>query len=98
TPSEEGRDPLGLWGRGRSASGVDPDYLNLVEERAADAVRSAAGSLHPATAVLGTATAPELLHDGRPPIIKHDELVAVEFRDPQGGKRLAWPGRWTGHP
>ena len=41
--------------------------------------------------------APELLHDGREPYIKHDELVAVQFLDP-AGKPLGILVQWNCHP
>jgi hypothetical protein len=98
THNHEGPDTLGLWGPGPFKSGIDPDYMNLVEARVAEAVRAAVAALRPAVAVIGTAQAPELLHDTRPPQIKHDELVAIEFRDPAGGKPLGVVVQWNCHP
>ena len=40
--------------------------------------------------------APELLHDGRLPIVKHDELVAVQFLE--GGKNAGIVVQWNCHP
>src|SRR5262249_32740840 len=45
---------------------------------------------------IGTAKAPELLHDGRLPIVKHDELVALQFLD--GSKSAGIIVQWNCHP
>src|SRR5262249_467893 len=98
THNHEGPDTLGLWGPGPFTNGIDPDYLKLVESRVAEAVQAAARAMRPATAVIGTATAPELLHDGRPPFVKHDELVPIHFPRPQAGKPVGVLVQWNCHP
>ncbi len=98
THVHEGPDTLGLWGSGPLASGVDPLYLRFVEERTADAVRAADAAARPVVARIGSARAPELLHDGREPYIKHDELVALEFRDSPGGAPAGIVVQWNCHP
>src|SRR5947207_1562124 len=63
------------------------------------AVQAADKNLTQAGAVIGTATAPELLHDGREPYIKHDELVAIQFTSslkPQA--RIGLIVQWNCHP
>lgn len=98
THNHEGPDTLGLWGPGPFTSGVDADYLKHVEEQAAAAVRAAADHLRSATATIGSAKAPELLHDGRPPFVKHDELVAIEFLSATEKKTLGVIVQWNCHP
>ena len=97
THVHEGPDTLGLWGAGPLESGVDPDYLHEVENQIVKAVRAADASRKPVTARIGSVKLPELLHDAREPYVKHDELVAVEFRD-----RDAAPAgvvvQWNCHP
>jgi hypothetical protein len=97
THNHEGPDTLGLWGPSPLQSGVDPDYLRLVERRAADAVRAADAARRPVTARVGTARSPELLHDAREPIVKHDELTAIAFHDP-AGKPAGLVVNWHCHP
>jgi hypothetical protein len=97
THVHEGPDTLGLWGSGPLASGVDPEYLAFVEGQAARAVRDADVACTPADARVGTARAPQLLHDGREPYVKHDELVALEFRD-AAGKAAGLIVQWNCHP
>src|SRR5262249_38267721 len=77
THNHEGPDTLGLWGTSPLKSGVDPDYVKSVEEQIVKAVRAADAARKPVTAKIGSALAPELLHDGREPYVKHDELVAL---------------------
>src|SRR5262249_43195622 len=77
THNHEGPDTLGLWGPNPFASGVDPNYLQSVEKAVVKMVKQADAAAAPVTARLGTATAPELLHDGREPYVKHDELMAI---------------------
>ena len=68
THNHEGPDTLGLWGPTPFTSGVDPDYLKLVEDRIVEAVKEADEAASRSTARIGTAPAPELLHDGREPL------------------------------
>jgi hypothetical protein len=97
THNHEGPDTLGLWGTSPVKSGVDPDYLKSVESQIIKAVRAADAARKLVTARIGTAKAPELLHDGREPYVKHDELVAVAFRD-KDDKPAGLIVQWNCHP
>jgi hypothetical protein len=97
THNHEGPDTIGLWGKTYLQSGVDPDYLKRVEEGIVTAVRAAEKSLAPANAKIGTTNAPDLLHDARLPIVKHDELVAIRFESP-AGKTVGVLVQWNCHP
>jgi hypothetical protein len=98
THNHEGPDTLGLWGKSPFQSGIDPEYLKSVEDGAAKAVQLADKALKPAAAKIGTAKGPELLHDGRKPEVKHDDLVAIRFEPPGGGKPLGILVQWNCHP
>ncbi|HZY87550.1 MAG TPA: neutral/alkaline non-lysosomal ceramidase N-terminal domain-containing protein [Gemmataceae bacterium] len=98
THNHEGPDSLGLWGPSMVLSGVDPDYMKSVEGQIVKAVRTADAACKPARARIGTAKAPELLHDGREPYVKHDELVALEFRPAEGDGPLGLVVQWNCHP
>jgi hypothetical protein len=50
------------------------------------------------SARLGTARAPELLHDGREPYVKHDELIALAFDDAERKKTAGLVVQWNCHP
>jgi hypothetical protein len=88
---------MGLWGPNLFTSGVDADYLKQLEAGAVAAVKKAEKNRTPAEAQIGTARGPELLHDGREPYVKHDELVALHFLD----NKRATAGivvQWNCHP
>jgi hypothetical protein len=97
THNHEGPDTLGLWGPNAFQSGVDKEYLKSVEEKIIKAVKDADAAAKPAGAVLGTAQAPELLHDAREPYVKHDVLTAVQFRGADG-KPSGVVVQWNCHP
>ncbi len=98
THSHEGPDTLGLWGKTPLTSGIDPDYIKHVEKQIVNAIKEADKAAMPVTCRFGTAKAPELLHDGREPYIKHDELVALEFRDPADKRTAGILVQWNCHP
>jgi hypothetical protein len=98
THNHEGPDTLGLWGPNPFTSGLDPAYMKHLESQIVRAIQKADANAKPVTARLGTAQAPELLHDGREPYIKHDELVAIQFLDPQTAQMRGVLVQWNCHP
>jgi hypothetical protein len=97
THNHEGPDSLGLWGANPFTRGSDPEYLRMVEKRIIGAVSKADDGTRPVTARIGRIAAPELLRDSREPYLKHDELVAIEFRDGDG-KPVGVVVQWNCHP
>jgi hypothetical protein len=97
THNHEGPDTLGLWGPNPFQSGVNKDYLKEIEGKIVKTVGAADAAAKPVEAVLGTARAPELLHDAREPYVKHDELTAIRFRD-RDGKSAGIVVQWNCHP
>lgn len=97
THNHEGPDTLGLWGPDPFRSGIDPAYMQMLETKIVTAVRAAESAAVPATARVGMATAPDMLHDGREPYVKHDELVAIRF---VGEKKrdIGIVVQWNCHP
>lgn len=98
THNHEGPDTIGLWGPSPFANGVDPDYMRILQRQIVHAVRQAESAARPVSVRIGMAKAPELLHDGREPYVKHDELVALEFT---GVKEKSLAGilvQWNCHP
>jgi hypothetical protein len=98
THNHEGPDTLGLWGATAFTSGIDPDYMKRVEQGVVNAVLAAERSLRPVSARIGAKKEPELLHDSRQPIIKHDELVALLFNDAETKKPAGAIVQWNCHP
>jgi len=52
----EGPDTLGIWGPDATSSGVDPQYLDFVNDAIADCIAEASASLVPARVKAGTIT------------------------------------------
>jgi cyclophilin family peptidyl-prolyl cis-trans isomerase len=96
THNHEGPDTLGLWGPNLLTSGVDADYMKQVEAGIVTAIQQADKAKQPSQAQIGTANAPELLHDGREPYVKHDELVALRFG--VGKQTTGIVVQWNCHP
>ncbi len=97
THNHEGPDTLGLWGRSPFTSGVDPDYLAAVEAGCVRAVKDADAARKPATVKVGTAKGPELLNDSRLPLVKHDDIVTLQFLGAKG-EPLGVLVQWNCHP
>lgn len=97
THNHEGPDTLGLWGSSPFKSGVDKAYLKDVEAAIVRTIGAADRARRPATAKIGTVTAPELLEDNREPYVKHDELVAIRFEGTDG-KPVGVLVQWNNHP
>ncbi len=98
THNHEGPDTLGLWGPNPFTTGIDPEYIKFVQSQAVKAVQDADKAAKPVTAEIGTATAPELLHDGREPQVKHDELVVLRFLDVKSKETAGLLVQWNCHP
>ncbi len=96
THNHEGPDTLGLWGPNSLQTGVDGAYMTKVADAIVSAVTDADQTRRSAQTRIGTAKAPELLHDGRLPIVKHDELVALHFVE--GVKNVGILVQWNCHP
>jgi hypothetical protein len=97
THNHEGPDTLGLWGKSPFASGVDKAYMKDLEAAIVRIIGEADKAKKPATAKIGTATAPELLEDAREPYVKHDELVAIRFEGADG-RPVGVLVQWNCHP
>jgi hypothetical protein len=97
THNHEGPDTLGLWGATALQSGVDAEYMKTVEKEIIAAVKAADKGKKAAKTKIGVEKAPELLHDAREPIVKHDDLVALEFRD-KDDKMSGLVVQWNCHP
>ncbi len=79
THSHASPDVVGIWGPAPDKSGVDPQYLKLVEDGIVAAVRQADGASAPATAEYGTAEDSSLLGDFRLPEVYDGVLRTIRF-------------------
>lgn len=98
THNHEGPDTLGLWGANPFVSGIDNEYMKRLEAGIVKAIKDAEANLAPVTVKVGSVHAPDLLHDSRLPIVKHDELVAINFEHMETGKRVGVLVQWNCHP
>jgi hypothetical protein len=95
THVHEARDTVGIWGADISSSGLDPDHMRFVQERAAQAIREAVERLEPATVEMVSFRLSELdedpvmpgvqpetrryLGDNRDPYILDDQIRLMRF-------------------
>lgn len=98
THSHEGPDTLGIWGPSPLQSGTDPEYMFFLQKTAVSAIREAAKNLTPCDAEIAAVSIPELLHDGRPPIVKMDELLTLKFNKVNTKTALGVVLFWHCHP
>ncbi len=98
THNHEGPDTIGLWGPNPFKSGIDAEYLARVEQACVDVVNTAATQLKSSVAKIGTASDPTLINDNRLPVVKHDEIVTIQFDDRKTGKLLGVLVQWNCHP
>jgi hypothetical protein len=98
THNHEGPDTLGIWGASPLQRGIDDDYMALVERRVVKAVTDADAACKAVTAGIGRLAAPELLRDARLPVVKHDELVVLHFKEAKSGKNAGVLVQWNCHP
>jgi hypothetical protein len=96
THDHEGPDTLGLWGKGRFSSGVDPQYLDRVRRTIAETAAEALGRLTPGRLVLGQTRTPGLIEDGRLPKVIDDTLVAMQAVG-KDGATLGTIIDWSSH-
>ncbi len=97
THNHEGPDTLGLWGTSPFKSGVDAEYMAEIEKQIVAAVKEADAGCKAVRARIGSVRAPELLHDGREPYVKHEELVTLEFRN-KDENPAGLVVQWNCHP
>ena len=98
THNHEGPDTLGLWGSSPFKSGIDPEYMRKLEEQVVGVVQSAEKGLRPVTVRIASAKHPELLHDGRLPVILHDDLVVLQFISVETKRPAGVVVQWNCHP
>jgi hypothetical protein len=97
THNHEGPDTMGLWGKGRFSSGVDPKYLERVRAAIADAAAEALSRMRPGRLVLGRTRTPGLIRDGRLPEVIDDTLVVLQAVG-EDGTTLGSVVNWSSHP
>ena len=97
THDHEGPDTLGLWGKGRFSSGVDPKYLERVRGAIVEAAAEALSRMKPGRLLLAQARTPGLIEDGRLPRVIDDTLVVLQAVA-EDGTTLGTIVDWSSHP
>jgi hypothetical protein len=105
THTHQARDTLGIWGRTQGTSGIAPEYMTFLRERAAMAVEQAVASLAPASiqyAAFRLRDKPggmtRYLGDLRDPKIIDDEVRLLRFQAVDGGETIGTLVNWGSHP
>jgi hypothetical protein len=101
THTHAGPDTLGLWGPTATESGLDPKYLEWVEERVSTTALEAMHGMQPARIQLARDDYPllaELQSVDRPPYIKDPFLFVMRLRGAANGKTIATVVNWSDHP
>jgi hypothetical protein len=97
THVHSGPDTLGLWGKNFTTTGIDPAYMQQLQERIVSAVDAAVSALKPVTMSAGTVDVPDgLVHNSRERL-QDRQLTALRFRDAEG-KTVASVVHYGGHP
>jgi hypothetical protein len=97
----EGPDTMGLWGPTPLASGINPQYMDWLDDRIADTALSALRSMKPAKMELARDDHPLLAllqDDSRPPYVKDPHLFAMKLTSTADGAPIATLVNWSAHP
>jgi hypothetical protein len=97
----EGPDTMGLWGHTQLESGIDPKYMDWLDDRIATAAVNALRSMKPAQLALGRNDDPSLAllqDDSRPPYVKDPHLLVIRIDSADSGEPIATAVNWSDHP
>ncbi len=97
THVHSGPDTLGLWGKAFGSSGMDLAYMDSLQERVVEAVRTAQGQLQPVRVSAAAVDVPEgFVYNSREPL-QDTRLTAIRLRGRQG-KTVASLIHYGAHP
>jgi hypothetical protein len=100
THNHEGPDTLGLWGPTARVSGMDPSYLDRLDELVAQTAARAVRRMVPARLTLGREHNPLLgllQDDSRPPYVKDPYLFALRLTGSANRRPIATLVNWSDH-
>jgi hypothetical protein len=98
THNHEAPDVIGIWGQTPFQRGADDQYLQLIVDRTASAVRDAERQLREVQAYFGTAEDETLVHDSRLPHVKDGVLRTVRLADRSTQQTAGLIVQWNCHP
>lgn len=93
-------DLIGIYGKSRYRSGVDPEYLHLIRTRIKESVGKAILALSPAklTFARNLTDAKNLVTDLRDPVVTDHGLRVIHATDTATGQTLGTLIAWANHP
>ena len=97
----EGPDTMGLWGPTPAESGMDPRYMDWLDDRIAETALGAVRSMKPAQMQLARDDHPTLAllqDDSRPPYVKDPYLFLMKLTSAVDGAPIATLVNWSDHP
>ncbi len=100
THCHEVPDLMGMWGESYLKSGVNPDYLRLVQDRTVQAIGAAWDNRQPAVLSMTTSASVDrdLIEDGRPPRIYDDAIRMMKVDHAETGAHLGLLLNYGCHP
>jgi len=101
THVHEGPDTLGLWGPTAGESGMDPAYVDWLDDKIASTALEAVGDMQPAQLKLARDDHPllaQLQGVDRPPYVKDPFLLVLQAVRASDGAVIATLVNWTDHP
>ena len=101
THVHEGPDTLGLWGPDQLHTGIDEDYLQLLDSQIAATAVRASRSMQPARLELSRDDHPllgTLQSVDRPPVVKDPYLFVMRVTTINSGVPIAILVNWSDHP
>ena len=100
THTHESPDLIGIWGESEYQSGVNPAYMELVQEGGAQSVEVAVSNLQPAILRFGAdmTGAADLVEDTRPPYVMDPGIRMIHARNAETGQSIGTIFGWANHP
>jgi len=103
--THQARDSLGQYGPSPSETGIDHDYMDWVQEQAADAIREAVDALEPARIQYASFMLRDkpggvlrYVGDNRDPVIIDDEVRIIRFEATGDDSTIATMVNYAAHP
>lgn len=108
THNHNSPDTMGIWGRAITESGIDPDYMDLVQDRILQVLADAQAGLRPVEVTFAARVIEDdevfgkginnFNIDSRDPSVVDKTVRALRFADAGSGDTVATLVNWSNHP
>ncbi|HOX39032.1 MAG TPA: hypothetical protein PL033_13695 [Candidatus Brocadiia bacterium] len=95
--NHEGPDTMGIWGKDPLHPGTDPEYMDFISKKSAEAIRKAEEHAAPVKAYLGMSDASPVLADSRTPEARNARFYVLSLKK-DDGKLHGMVVFWANHP